>query len=251
MTVLIAILFAALAALVSISAFRWGQQSGQLATPAPVSEVAPTLTKTAPPVVTNTPTPTALPTHTPTPTITPTFTPSPTATPTPTPTPTPIVVINHVAALGRLETTEFAMRTIVDLENEPGNFWESFTGTDRVSLVAEGEVVAGIDLGKVKPEDITVTGNRVSLILPAPEILYSRIDNERTYVYERETGLFQKIDPTLESRARQIAEQSLRDWATERNIHSKAATQAQLHLENLLRSLGFTDIVIKFRESPL
>jgi hypothetical protein len=161
------------------------------------------------------------------------------------------VVITHVNALGRLETTEFAMRTVIDLENEPGNLWENIFGTDRLMLVAEGEVVAGVDLNKVEPEHIVVRGTTVNLSLPSPEILYSRIDNERTYVYERRTGLFRQIDETLESRARLLAEQSLVDWAIQRDIYSKAADSGKVQIENLLRSLGFTEIIIQFRSEPL
>ncbi|RME78718.1 MAG: DUF4230 domain-containing protein, partial [Chloroflexi bacterium] len=179
--------------------------------------------------------------------------PTPTRTPTstPTPTPTPIVVINHITALGRLETAEFAMQTVINLENEPDNLWESVFGTDRLILVAEGEVVAGVDLGKLNERDIVVSGETVNITLPAPEILYSRIDNDNTYVVERKTGLFRPIDKSLEGRARALAEQSLVDWAIQHDIYGKAADSARLQIENLLRSLGFREIVIQFKSKPL
>jgi hypothetical protein len=255
-TILMIVLFAGLAAVIGIYAYRLGQQhpiaanllGGSDATSVATTSPSATQTRIPPPsAVTNTPTPTSSPTVTPAPTQTPTHTPSPS----PTPTPTPIVVITHIKSLGRLETTEFAMRTIIDLENEPSNVWENIFGTDRLMLVAEGEVVAGLDLSKVEPENIVVRGATVNITLPQPEILYSRIDNERTFVYERKTGLFRKIDKTLESRARQLAEQSMVDWAVQRDIYSKAADSAQIRIENLLRSLGFTEIVIQFKSEPL
>lgn len=260
--VLIALLFASLATAIGILTFRWGQQTaiveatqaGETASPAAKTSPTATVTAAQPPLlITNTPTATSLPTQTPAPTVSPTPTPTSTATPTntPTPTPTPIVVITHINALGKLETTEFAMRTVVDLGNEPANLWEKIFGSDQLMLVAEGEVVAGIDLDKVKPEDILVQGTTVNITLPSPEILYSRVDNERTYVYERKTGLFRPIDKTLEGRARLLAEQSMVDWATQRDIYGKAADSARLHVENLLRSLGFTEIVIQFESRPL
>ncbi len=260
--VLIVVLFAGLAALIGIFAFRWGQQTSTIkATEASEAislavTASPTATATTvppPPVVTNTPTATSAPTSTPAPTATPTPSPTHTRTPThtPTPTPTPIVVITHVNALGKLETIEFAIRTVIDLENEPANLWERIFGSDQLILVAEGEVVGGIDLDKVKPEDIVVRGTTVNITLPSPEILYSRVDNERSYVYERNTGLLRPIDPTLESRARQLAEQSMVDWAIQRDIYSKATESARMRMENLLRSLGFTEIVIRFKPEPL
>jgi hypothetical protein len=249
----VTVIFVSLAVIIGILAYRFGQQAvaGErevaLATTIVVSPTPTDIPAKPPIIVTNTPTVTG----TPTPTPGPTATPIPTPTHTPTPTPTPIVVITHVNSLGQLATTEFTMQTVVDLENEPINLWEQVFGTDQLMLVAEGEVVAGIDLDKVEEEDIVVGGTTVNITLPSPEILYSRIDNERTYVYERNTGLLRPIDKTLEARARLLAEQTMIDWAIQRDIYSKAAESARMRIENLLRSLGFTEIVIKFKTEPL
>ncbi|MBN1995705.1 MAG: DUF4230 domain-containing protein [Anaerolineae bacterium] len=247
------LLFVGLAIMVGMIAFLLGRQTRAMPIPAGITPAAMAPEKTTPtpvqppPLITNTPTPTPTSTPTigptPTPTNTPTLTPTPTNTPTPTP--TPIVVITHVNALGRLETTEFAMQTVVDLQNDPGNLWEQIVGSDKLMLVAEGEVVAGFDLDKVDEADIVVNGASVKITLPPPEILYSRIDNERTYVYERKTGLLVKPDATLESRARLVAEQALLDWAIQRNIYESAEKYGRVQMENLLRSLGFTDITIE------
>lgn len=247
---LAAVLFIGLLAAVGFSAFRLGQQTLAEQQPAPTDETppspAPTTLAQPPPIITNTPT--ATPTVTPT--REPTATPSPTRKPTPTPSPTPILV--SITELGRLETTEFAMRTVIDLENDPSNLWEKLVGTDQLMLIAEGEVVAGFDLQKVdEKKDIQVQGTTVKITLPAPEILYSRIDNQKTYVYERRTGLLVKQDPSLESRARLLAEENLTEWAEQRGIYSKAEVSGRAYLENFLRSLGFTDVTIEVEEKEL
>jgi hypothetical protein len=250
------IVFLLLAAVIGVGAFWLGQggrdsETARTFEPTAIVIATPTpfLTSTAPPpvIITNTPTLTPFPTVTPGPTQTPT----PTPTDTPTPTPTPIVVITHMNSLGRLETTEFAMRTVVDLENDPSNLWQQVFGSDKLMLLAEGEVVAGFDFTKIKPEDIIVNGTSVRIILPAPEILYSRIDNEKTQVYERQTGLFVKPDLSLEGRARQVAEESMVEWALERDIFDSAEKDGRAQIDNLLRSLGFTDINIEVSEPDL
>ena len=163
----------------------------------PGNEVArQTPTPTAPwptTIHTKTPTPTSIPTATPEPTYTPTSTPTSTPTLTPTPTPTPIVVINHIEVLGRLETVQYVAQTVVDLEKEPSNIWQRVFGTDKLLLIAEGEVVAGFDLSKVEESDVVVRGTAVSLTLPSPEILHSWLDDDRTFVYERETGIVPNV----------------------------------------------------------
>ena len=240
--IVIAVAIAIVVALVSLGSFLVGRKLGSLSSP--VSTPSPTrpfpvlhtATSTVRPTRTGTPPPTGTPTPTPTSTPTPTFT--------PTPTPTPRVIITEVKALGRLETTKYLLETVIDLEREPANIWEQIFGTDKLLLVAAGEVVAGFDLTQVDQADITVQGNNVMLILPPPEILYTKVDNERTYVYERTTGLFRTPDPRIESEARQLAEKAMLDRALDGEILLQTEANGRLQLEAFLRSLGFTEIVI-------
>jgi hypothetical protein len=140
------------------------------------------------------------------------------------------------------------MQTVVDLEKEPSDIWQQVFGTDKLLLIAEGEVVAGFDLTKVNESDIVVQGTTVSFILPPPEILYSRVDNDKTYVYVRETGFLVKPDPNLEKEARRLAEKRMVNWAQDRQILSKAGELGSLYMESFLRSLGFTDVKILVRD---
>jgi len=237
-----------IAAMIYVAAGALGL--GQAGPATPVAQVPPTSTApwpTLPP--TRTPTPTLTPTATPGPTQTPTSTLTPTSTPAPTvtPTPTPIVVLSKVKALSRLETAQYVMQTVVDLQKEPSNIWQQVFGTDKLLLVASGEVVAGFDLSQVQENDIAVQGSSVTLMLPPPEILYSKVDNDKTYIYLRETGLFVPPDPGLEAEARRLAERRLLSWADEHNILDKAEDFGTLYLESFLRSLGFSEAKVTVR----
>jgi hypothetical protein len=216
------------------------QQASVPETPTPTA-LPPTRTPVLP---TARPTQTSTPTMTPTPTATPS--PTPTPLPTSTPTPTPIAVITGINAFGRLETVQYTMRDIVRVEDEPSGLLERLS-RDRLMLIAEGEVVAGFDLAKVTEDDIVVLGTRVLIFLPPPEILYSRIDNEGTYVYERETGILRRPDPDLETTARRLAEAQLTSWALERDILDQAEKTGVIYMENFLRSLGFTQVSVEVR----
>jgi len=199
-------------------------------TPIPTTIVQPTATSTA--------------THTPSPT--PTKTPSPT----PTLTPTPRIKLEQIKAMGRLETIEYIIQTVIDIKTQPTNTWQHIIGvfgTDKILLIAKGNVVAGIDLQKIRQTDITTNKNGVTLWLPPPEIFYSRIDNHETYVYQREKGILSHYDKNLETQARMVAEDQILSWAKENGILKKAKENAITQLDNLLRSLGFTDIRIFVR----
>jgi hypothetical protein len=237
-------------AIIYIAAGLFSSAGYKESTPvAQASLTSPAATTPPPTVQTRTPTPTFTPTATPGPTQTPTSTPTPTHTPAPTVTltPTPIVVLSKVKALAQLETAQYVMQTVVDLQKEPSNIWQQVFGTDKLLLVASGEVVAGFDLTKVQENDIVVQGSSVSLTLPAPEILYSKVDNNKTYIYLRETGLFVPPDPNLEGEARRLAERRLVNWAGEHNILDKAKDFGTLYLESFLRSLGFSEAKVQVR----
>lgn len=202
---------------------------------------AQTATPSRTPTSTNTPPPTGTPTRTPT--ATPTFT------PTPTPTPTPRVITIQVQSLGKLETARFMMQTVVDRQRVPDSIWDQVFGTDKLLLVAEGEVVAGFDMAQVSKQDIIVEGDRVAIALPAPQILYSKIDGDKTYVYERQTGLFQKPDKDMETEARQLAEQAMVEHALEGGILKQAEAFGRLQVEAFLRSLGFIEVIVSVKAS--
>jgi hypothetical protein len=157
------------------------------------------------------------------------------------------VVITDIRALGRLETAQYLMQTVVDLEKEPTNIWQQAFGTDQLLLIAEGEVVAGFDLNQVRESDIQVQGTTVSLMLPPPEILYSKVNNDKTYVYKRETGFLVRPDPNLETEARRLAEERLVNWAQERQILDQAEEFGTFYLDSFLRTLGFTEVHIEVR----
>ena len=154
-----------------------------------------------------------------------------------------VTVVRAVQSLARLESVQYSIEKVIRAETGQGVFGPLLG--DRLLFVAHGEVIAGVDLAKLGPNDVLVSGDgRVTIVVPAAEIFVTRLDNEKSYVYERATGLFTKGDINLESQARQVAEDEIRNGALEDGILNTAQTNANTVLERLLRSLGFTDVVI-------
>src|SRR6266478_3388193 len=107
-------------------------------------------------------------------------------------------VVRQIQQLQRLETVSYTMDKIISGERNNA-YLPKFLAGDRLLLVVHGDVIAGVDLGKVQPADVSVRGRTISLRIPAGEIFTTRIDNARTRVYSRDTGLFSTADPNLES----------------------------------------------------
>ncbi len=78
--------------------------------------------------------------------------------------------------------------------------------------------------------------------LPEPEIFSTRVDNNKTRVYSRQTGLFTRVDPNLESDVRREAEQQIRQSALDGGVLGVAAANARTTMMTFLRGLGFEDV---------
>jgi len=147
-------------------------------------------------------------------------------------------VVRQIQQLQRLETVVFSMDKIVS------GGWESrylpmFLAGERLLLVVDGEVTAGVDLGHLAAADIIISGKTIRMKIPEPEIFSARVDNERTRVYSRETGVFTRVDPNLETDIRREAERQVRQAALDNGILRAAAANARSTMTSFMRGLGF------------
>lgn len=161
--------------------------------------------------------------------------------PTPTIIPDPVTIIHEVRSLARLETIQYTVEKVITAEINQGAF--AFLFEDRLLLVAHGMVIAGIDLEKLQPEDMWLEDSVLYVHLPDAEVFIATLDNEKTYVYERDTGILRRPYQDLETLARQSAEKEIRDSAVEDGILDMARQNAEAYLSRFFRTLGYTDVI--------
>ena len=157
-------------------------------------------------------------------------------------------VIKEMRELSKFETASFTIEKIIEAGTNNNAFGDFLFG-DQVLLVAHGEVVAGLDLSMLKDDAIKIKDKEIRAELPAPEILYVRIDNHQTRVYDRKQGILTKGDKDLESEARQAAEEEIRKAACQANILDQASGNARKQLTALFNTLGFTKIILVIPEA--
>jgi hypothetical protein len=150
-------------------------------------------------------------------------------------------VVRQIQQLQRLETVSFTMDKIISGEHD-SPYLPKFLVSDRLLLVVHGEVIGGVDLSKLQPNDVVVQGQSISLHLPQAQILVTRLDNAQTRVYSRDTGLFSSPDPNLESEVRQEAERQLQEAAMQGEILKTADGNARTTISSLLQGLGFKKV---------
>lgn len=158
-------------------------------------------------------------------------------------------VVTAVRDLARLESTRYHMERVIDLSSNQRHLFGLVEAQDSILLVAAADVTAGVDLSRMGDGDVIVEpeSGRATVTLPPAEILSARLDNDRTYVHDRETDLLARRRENLETRARQEAERTLRESAIEAGILERAEANAALTIETLVRSLGYRQVVVRFR----
>lgn len=151
-------------------------------------------------------------------------------------------VVDSVRALADLTTVEVVEYTTVEKGNDAG--WLNWARGDKIFLFAVARIGAGIDFEQVSVENFEVDeeSGRVIVRLPRSEIQFVEVDEEQTQVYDRDTGLFSRGDPQLESDARAVAQDVLLQGALDRGILEMADANAKTTLREFLMGLGYTQI---------
>jgi hypothetical protein len=165
--------------------------------------------------------------------------PTATAPPTDTPLPPPVVTIQGIRSQAKLSTVEHTTVTEIYNENVPDGWLDDLLGTkERLLMLTYGSVQAGFDLEKLDEDQLWTDGKRVRLVLPAPEIISSSIDFERTRI------IYYENNPNLQGEALAQAKDAIEQAALEAGILDQANDFGQLYFENFLYSLGFTEVEV-------
>jgi len=142
----------------------------------------------------------------------------------------------QVQNLNHLVTVKYVLEKVVIYDDA------KWYGDNRVLFVAHGVVKAGIDLSMLQAGDIEVTGKKIRVGLPPPRITDVYLDDRRSEVVERSTGLLRTFDKDLEQNARMQAVEYLREAASKNGILNDATERAKVELTGLLQQLGFTEV---------
>lgn len=155
-------------------------------------------------------------------------------------------VVERIQSLNRLETVVYSLDSVVEGAKSSPVLPDILAG-DKILLVVHGQSIAGIDLAKLKPEDVRIEGadqRSIRVNLPPSEIFVTTLDNGKTRVYARTTGLLIPADQNLESDTRTKAQQQLQAAALADGILDAARQNARATISALLFSFGFQHVEV-------
>jgi len=160
-------------------------------------------------------------------------------------------LVTQVRELNRLETASMRVVHIGRISQTYKLVPNALAG-DEITFLAEGDVIAGIDLARLTPQDVWKSADgTINLRLPPAEVLVARVDNQKSKVLTRDTGMLRRRDVDLETRARQHAEENIRREAVSQGILTMATQTGEKKLAGFLNTLGFEKVRFVSSQAPL
>jgi hypothetical protein len=156
------------------------------------------------------------------------------------------LILERIQDLSQLTTTRFNFSNLVRVKRDLPTILRALY-TDRLQMVIVGHVTAGIDLAQMTEANFTQNGDILVIQLPAPQLQDCFLNEQESYVVDRDTGLFTTGSPELDGQARQFAVSEFRDAALEQGILAEVNEQAQINLESFLNSLPLDPSLSGFR----
>ena len=157
-------------------------------------------------------------------------------------------IVEKIQRLNRLETVKYSLDTIVEGNESNPVLPDALVG-DKLLMIVHGSTIAGVDLSQLKPESVqiseTANGRSIQLTLPPSQVFQTTVDETKSRVYARDTGLFVSPDPNLESQTRAKAQTELQQAALSDGILDAAAKNARVAVTAMLQGLGFTHVEVR------
>jgi hypothetical protein len=149
-------------------------------------------------------------------------------------------VVRQIETLSDLVTVKYVVEKVVILDAPPESTLGQFVqGDNRLLLLAHGIVKAGIDLKKLAPGDVTISGKTIRIKLPPAHITDTYLDESQTKVIDWKQGFLRGFDKDLEQKARAMAVDEIQRAARKDGILNEATQRGELQLAVLLHQAGF------------
>jgi hypothetical protein len=152
-------------------------------------------------------------------------------------------MVREIQGLSELVSVKYTVQKVVGLEEK-----KTPVGAEKLLLIVQAEVLAGVDLSKVTPGSIKIfAGDNIKVALPAAQIFHLVIDDKETKVWDRQITWWTpwvSPNPDLERQARLAADASIRQAALDMGILDQAQRNAENVIRNLLQTLGAKSVTV-------
>ena len=157
----------------------------------------------------------------------------------------PTLIVEQVRYASELTTAVFVMEAVVPTSAK--RQWGNIPiATTKLLYIAQGEVRAGVDLSNISAKDVIIAEDMLTINLPAPKILDSKIDVNHSSVYHYDRGFLSlgpDQAPELQTLAQRQTLAKIVTAACTQGILTEANQRAELALTQLLAAAGYAQKV--------
>jgi hypothetical protein len=163
------------------------------------------------------------------------------------------LVVGKIKKASKLATTEFTIDKIVYGVKRKRLLWVVKLNEAKFLAHSKAIVKAGVNLEKLKKEDVQIEGRSIALKLPPVEVINFSYPAE---LFKQDTlistdAFLNKISLDDQEQFFQDAEIDIRNSLKHMNIIEATEKKTRLMLETLLRTLGYQEIYIDFHKGEL
>ena len=167
------------------------------------------------------------------------------------------VLLKAIEDLAVYKAASGNFQVVVDLEESSRGIPLLIKG-QRTLFVAGGSVDAEVDFSGLKGDAIKVSpdGQRVEITLPRARLTPARVDPDQSRVFSRERGLLDRLgsvlsdNPTSERELYRLAQAKMQAAAAQSDLVTRAEQNTRAMLVTMLRSLGYREVTVTFRDPP-
>lgn len=153
----------------------------------------------------------------------------------------PPSMLREIQRLNELVTVKYSVQKVVGIEEQKVPL-----GTEKILLIVQAKVLAGIDLSKLRERDIvSLKPGELLVRLPPARILHVMVDEKATKVWDRQVTWWTPWVPfnkDLEQKARLAAVESIEQSALEMGILGDAELSAITSIRRLLQAAGIPKV---------
>jgi hypothetical protein len=165
-------------------------------------------------------------------------------------------VLKAIQDMNRFEGASGNFEVVVDLEKDATFLPDAVRG-ERTLYVGAGSVDAYVDFGRIGKNAVTVNADRTTatVVLPHAQLERTSLDPKRSYVVAQQRGFLDRLgdffssNPNDQQQLNELAAAKIQSAAKASELGARAEANTRSMLQQLLTSLGFTSVTVKFSSS--
>lgn len=174
-------------------------------------------------------------------------------------TPQPEAQVYDIREIGTLSTTEYTVTKVVKLDDQHGlwEIWEKWDdirswtkfGDRKILISCRAKIKAGVDLKKIRKEDIHVNGNSIAIVLPAAEVTEFTMEPKHIKTEVESVSWFRDHFTQKEKNDfLKQGETAIRRDLENSGIYSNAEHEAEVFITDFYKRQGFEKVIVSFEK---